>query len=452
MQQDPFLLKVDRSIMANALMQKDLLYLVALSGGADSVALLLSLKRLGFNVEAVHCNFHLRGEESDRDEKYCRNLCNNEGVRLHVVHFDTISYASLHKQSIEMAARNLRYSYFRQLASDIGAAGICVGHHIEDSVETLLINLIRGTGINGLTGIGMRNGIILRPLLEVTRQEIEEFLKKQGVSYVTDSTNLVDDVTRNRIRLNIMPLIRDINPSADLDIAKTARRIEEANNVFQAAIGDACTNVVCELPLGGLSIDVQKLLQQISPQYTLFTILSKFSFSPSMIDNIFGELTKLKNGSMFSSKTHDLLFDRGKLLIQPISADCKQEMKIPETGSYIFNDHLKLRFQLMEKSDEFKLSREKSVATLDADLVSFPLVVRKCKAGDWFIPFGMRGKKLLSDYMTDRKLSLFDKQRQLVLADTSGNIVWLVGERPDGRYAISERTKIILTIKATTNI
>ena len=211
MQQDPFLFKVDRSIMANALMQKDLLYLVALSGGADSVALLLSLKRLGFNVEAVHCNFHLRGEESDRDEKYCRNLCNNEGVRLHVVHFDTISYASLHKQSIEMAARNLRYSYFRQLASDIGAAGICVGHHIEDSVETLLINLIRGTGINGLTGIGMRNGIILRPLLEVTRQEIEEFLKKQGVSYVTDSTNLVDDVTRNRIRLNIMPLIREIN-------------------------------------------------------------------------------------------------------------------------------------------------------------------------------------------------------------------------------------------------
>lgn len=451
MQQDPFLFKVENSIMANALMQKDLLYLVALSGGADSVALLLSLKRLGFNVEAVHCNFHLRGKESDRDEKYCQNLCLNEGVRLHVVHFDTISYASLHKQSIEMAARNLRYSYFRQLASDIGAEGICVGHHIEDSVETLLINLIRGTGINGLTGIGMRNGIILRPLLEVTRQEIEAFLKKQGVSYVTDSTNLVDDVTRNRIRLNIMPLIREINPSADRDIAKTARRIEEANKVFQAAIGDACKNVVSELPLEGLSIDVQKLLQQISPQYTLFTLLSKFSFSPSMIDNIFGEITKLKNGSIFSSKTHDLLFDRGKLLIQPKSVDCKQEMKIPETGIYIFNDHLKFCFQVVKRTKDFQLSREKSVATLDADRVSFPVVVRRCKEGDWFIPFGMRGKKLLSDYMTDRKLSLFDKQRQLVVADASGNIVWLVGERPDNRYAISEHTKNIITIKATTN-
>ncbi len=451
MQQDPFLFKVERSIMANGLMLKDALYLVALSGGADSVALLLSLKRLGFNVEAVHCNFHLRGKESDRDEKYCQNLCINEGVRLHVVHFDTISYASLHKQSIEMAARNLRYSYFRQLASDIGAVGICVGHHIEDSVETLLINLIRGTGINGLTGIGMRNGIILRPLLEVTRREIEAFLKKQGVPYVTDSTNLVDDVTRNRIRLNIMPLIREINPSADRDIAKTARRIEEANKVFQTAIDDACKKVVSELPLEGYSIDVEKLLQQISPQYTLFTILSKFSFSPSLIDNIFEELTKLKNGSMFSSKTHDVLFDRGKLLIRPVGAASKQEMKIPETGIYVFNDHLKLRFQLTKMNDDFHLSREKSVAMLDADMVSFPLVVRSCKEGDWFIPFGMRGKKLLSDYMTDRKLSLFDKQRQLVVTDASGNIVWLVGERPDNRYAISERTKTILTIKATTN-
>lgn len=451
MQQDPFLFKVERSIMANDLMLKDALYLVALSGGADSVALLLSLKRLGYNVEAVHCNFHLRGKESNRDEKYCQNLCINEGVRLHVVHFDTISYASLHKQSIEMAARNLRYSYFRQLASDIGAVGICVGHHIEDTVETLLINLIRGTGINGLTGIGMRNGIILRPLLEVTRQEIEAFLKKQGVSYVTDSTNLVDEVTRNRIRLNIMPLIREINPSADRDIAKTARRIEEANKVFQNAIDDACKKVVSELPFEGYSIDVEKLLQQISPQYTLFTILSKFSFSPSMIDNIFEELTKLKNGSMFSSKTHDVLFDRGKLLIQPKSVDCKQEMKIPETGIYIFNDHLKLRFQSTKMTDDFHLSREKSVAMLDADMVSFPLVVRNCKKGDWFIPYGMRGKKLLSDYMTDRKLSLFDKQRQLVVEDASGNIVWLIGERPDNRYVISEQTKTILTIKATTN-
>ncbi len=451
MQQDSFLFKVERSIMANALMQKDSLYLVALSGGADSVALLLSLKRLGFRVEAVHCNFHLRGEESDRDEEYCKKLCNTEGVQLHVVHFDTVSYANLHKQSIEMAARNLRYSYFRQLASDIGAVGICVGHHIEDSVETLLINLIRGTGINGLTGIGMRNGIILRPLLEVTRQEIEDFLKRLSVSYVTDSTNLVDDVTRNRIRLNIMPLIREINPSADHDIAKTARRIEEANKVFQAAIGDACKNVVSESQFGGFSIDVQKLLQQISPQYTLFTILSDFSFPPSMIDNIFEGLTKLKNGSMFSSKTHDLLFDRGKLLIQPTSTDRKQGMKIPETGTYIFNDHLKLAFQAVKKTDDFKLSREKSVATLDADIVSFPLTVRRCKEGDWFIPFGMRGKKLLSDFMTDRKFSLFDKQRQLVVADASGNIVWLVGERLDNRYAISERTKNILTIKATAN-
>ncbi len=445
----PFLDKVKQTIKANALMRKGALYLVALSGGADSVALLLSLKRLGYTVEGVHCNFHLRGKESDRDECFCIDLCSSEDIKLHIVHFDTRSYANLHKQSIEMAARTLRYEYFKKLATDIGAAGICVGHHLEDSVETLLINLIRGTGINGLTGIGLRNGLILRPLLEVTRVEIETFLEAEGQSFVIDSTNLVDDVTRNRIRLNIMPLIKEINPSAAFDIAKTARRLDEANKVFQVSIGNACKDVLSETKYG-YSIDVKKLIQQVSPQYTIFSILTHFSFSSSTIDDIFRELPKMRNGSIFMSKSHCVLFDRGKLLIEPKDNFNTRTMKFPETGIYMFDERQKFILTNIERTANFEICRDKDTATLDADTVFFPLVVRHCIDGDRFVPFGMKGKKLLSDYMTDRKFSLFDKQRQLAVVDASGNIIWLVGERPDNRFTITSETKHILTIKATT--
>ena len=428
-------------------MQKGALYLVALSGGADSVALLLAVKRLGYRVEAVHCNFHLRGEESDRDEQFCRQLCYDENVKLHVVHFDTISYAQLHKQSIEMAARNLRYAYFHQLAKDINAQGICVGHHIEDSVETLLINLVRGTGINGLTGISVKNGIVVRPMLEVSRDEIEDFLKRDGKTFVTDSTNLVDDVTRNRIRLNIMPQLREINPSVDRDIAKTAQRLNEANKVFVEAINKACNDCTELTAEGTIRIDVEKLLKQTSPQYTLFTILSRFAFTPSAIEQIYGELPSLTNGALFESKTHRMAFDRGYLLIQPMERKPLPQMKMPETGTYVYSEKIKIKIAEESLSPSFTIVKDKQTATLDATHVKFPLTVRPCRQGDWFVPFGMKGKKLLSDYMTDRKFSLFQKERQLVVTDATGCILWLVGERSDNRFRVSAETERIVTIK-----
>ena len=196
MEKDRFLNEIETFISNEKLIDKRKLYISALSGGADSVALLLSLKELGVNIEAAHCNFKLRDDESDRDEQFCIELCKKNGIKIHIIHFDTIEYAKLHKISIEMAARDLRYNYFEQLRHDIGAEGICIGHHREDSVETLLLNLIRGTGINGLTGIAPKNGYILRPMLSVSRKDIENFLNRQQQNFVTDSTNLVDDATR----------------------------------------------------------------------------------------------------------------------------------------------------------------------------------------------------------------------------------------------------------------
>ena len=211
-------------IAANSLIPGEMEWkgLVALSGGADSVCLLMICKRLNLNVEAVHCNFRLRGEESDRDEKFCEGLCEREGVPFHRVHFDTRTYAELHGVSIEMAARELRYDYFEQLRRSIQADAILVAHHRDDSVETVLMNLVRGTGIHGLQGIKPKNGNILRPLLCVGRKDIEEWLHTLGQDYVTDSTNLEDDVVRNKIRLNVIPLLQEINPSVSDNISLTA--------------------------------------------------------------------------------------------------------------------------------------------------------------------------------------------------------------------------------------
>ena len=217
-------------------LDRDALHLVALSGGADSVALLLSLRALGYRVEAAHCNFHLRGEESDRDEAFCKLLCESKEVKLHLAHFDTRAFASLRRMSIEMAARELRYDWFRRLAHDIGAADICVGHHLEDSAETVILNLVRGTGIHGLAGIQPLNDGVARPMLGCTRKEIEEYLRRVGQNYVVDSTNMEEDAQRNKIRLSVVPLLCSINTAAQNNIARTAEYVGEACRVFDSAI------------------------------------------------------------------------------------------------------------------------------------------------------------------------------------------------------------------------
>ena len=217
-----FIKKTAGFIHHHQLMEHTGKYIVALSGGADSVALTLLLQQLGYDIEAAHCNFHLRGEESMRDEHFCQALCQQRHIPLHITHFDTVTFAQLHKISIEMAARKLRYAYFNSLMNDLHATGICVGHHQDDSVETLIINLLRGTGIHGLTGIAPKNGHIIRPLLGVTHNEILAELDAMQQDYVTDSSNLCDDVVRNKIRLHVLPLLQTINPSAKACIAKTA--------------------------------------------------------------------------------------------------------------------------------------------------------------------------------------------------------------------------------------
>ena len=448
-------------------------YIVALSGGADSVSLLFVLKHLehelGISVEGAHCNFHLRGAESVRDEEFCKQLCGRLDVPLHLIHFDTQAYADLHRVSIEMAARDLRYGYFENLRRDIEAQDICVAHHRDDSVETVLLNLVRGTGLRGLRGIQPRNGNIIRPLLSLSREDIVQYLDALGENYVTDSTNLHNDVKRNKIRLDVMPLLRELNPSVSQSIFETSLRVTEALKIFDDAIQHAIADVTipprgCTLggalvssaptkqlgttPSQPLTISVNRLKQQPSPEYTLHEILSSYGFTSAQIEQIYGSLDTCSAGKIIASDSHELAFDRGSLLVQPKTnaADAARSMRIPETGTYVFSDSLKIKVAAEDCCDDYVPSRAAYCVCLDASDIKFPLTLRHIEQGDRFVPFGMTGMKLVSDYLTDRKKNVFEKRAQLVVTDAQQRILWLVGERTDNRFRISKETSKALRL------
>ena len=437
--------KVESYIKNHKLLNASDLYVVGLSGGADSVALLLMLKEGGFNVHAAHCNFLLRGAESDRDEAFCVSLCRQLGVELHRAHFYTRTYAENHHVSIEMAARELRYKWFGQLCKDIGAAGICVAHHRDDSVETVLLNLVRGTGLRGLTGIQPRSElemssgqnpqeqtklVVLRPLLCVSRADIGAFLAEKGQNYVTDSTNLEADVQRNIIRLEVLPLLRKLNPSVAENIQRTAGNLAEAQQVLNVAIASINSSNILKLS------DLEKYG---SSEYLAFEWLKRYGFNGNQVRQILDAET----GRIVSSATgYDVLKDRGCLIVEP-TLEPFNPMRIPEEGTYALDGNK--RFSVRKKP--VYVSKEAHIATLDAAKVQFPLTVRRVEEGDWMQPYGMKGRKLLSDLMTDLKMTVFEKRRQLVVVDSRGVVVWLVGLRTDQRVAVTDQTTVVQELR-----
>jgi len=422
--------KVKDYIKKHKLLSLSDLYIVALSGGADSVALLLLLDEMGYKVHALHCNFHLRGEESDRDERFCEDLCLKKNIPFHRIHFDTLMYAETHKMSVEMAARELRYRYFEQLRKDIGAEAICVAHHQDDTVETVLLNLVRGTGLRGLTGIQPRNGAILRPLLCVTRTEIEAYLATKQQDYVTDSTNLETDFVRNKIRLQVVPLLRQLNPAVSENIVRTAEHLTEAQKVLDAVV---------DTYKGSNQLDLCALQQVGSAEYIVFEWLKQYGFNGSQVQ----QAISAETGSIFSSPTgYEVLKDRDRLLVEP-TIMAFTPIRIPEEGTYVLPDDRRLN---VKRSNPF-VSKDSHEATLDARQVRFPLTVRRVEEGDWMIPYGMTGRKLLSDLMTDLKMSLFDRRRQLVVVDAQGAVVWAIGLRTDHRCRVIDATQEVIAIK-----
>jgi len=430
--------RVEKYIRQHGILSENGFYLVALSGGADSVALLLLLHDAGYRIHAAHCNFHLRGEESDRDEQFCIDLCDKLGITIHRAHFDTREFAALYHQSIEEAARTLRYSWFRQLKGDLGADGICVAHHRDDSVETVLLNMIRGTGLRGLTGISPIRDDVLRPLLCVSRQDIEAYLEKRGYAYVTDSTNLVPDCLRNKIRLQLLPLLRTMNPAVDDNIQRMAEHVGEAQKVLDTVISgfNDCKE-----------IEISKLQSYGSSEYFVFEWLKQYGFNGSQVTQIL----QADTGSVITStQGYEVLSDRGKLIVERVQQPMKP-LVIPEPGVYQLPKKegegisKKIRVEIVDKADDFVPSKLASIATVDAEQVTFPLTVRCVELGDVMRPFGMKGCKLVNDMLTDLHKNLFEKRRQQVVLDATGRMVWLVGIRIDDRVRVDrEKTHKIL--------
>ena len=436
-----FQAKVERFIQRHGLLTGKRLVLVGLSGGADSVALLGVLVRLGYPCRALHCNFHLRGDESDRDEAFARQFADSLGVPFVKVDFDTRGYAAIHQESIEMAARSLRYRWFEEQRQAFDAEAIAVAHHRDDSVETLLMNLLRGSGIRGLGGIRPRNGQVVRPLLAVSRAEIEEWLQTQGWDYVTDSSNLSDAYTRNFIRLRVLPLLEQLNPAARETIARSAAHLSAAEQLYAYTVEEARKAVFVTAD----SLSIEALMRYPSPETLLYEWLRPLGFSRIVVGELFESLTGL-SGKQFYSATHQVLKDRDRLYIAPLQEPSAwQPIEIPvATGE--LTQPLRLSFQLMERTSDFQLERASDTAYFDAEKLPGRLTLRLPQTGDWFVPFGMRGRKKLSDFFADQKMNRWEKLRQPLLC-AGESIVWVVGRRTDDRFRVGEETKMIFSVK-----
>lgn len=430
--------KVEKFIEKHGLLATNDKVLVALSGGADSVALLLVLLKLNYRCTAIHCNFHLRGEESDRDEQFTTALCKRLGVELEIVHFNTAEHAKNKGISIEMAARELRYKAFEEQRCATGAHAIAVAHHRDDSAETLLLNLVRGTGIRGLCGIHPKNGYIVRPLLCVDREEITDYLKWRNEDYVTDSTNLTSDYTRNKIRLEVIPGLAEINPSVKESIAATAERMIETENIYRHAINEAVKRVKKDNV-----INIRNLKREIAPSTLLHEILSPLGFNSSQTDEM-AAMPDECSGKQFHAGNWCVTKDRNRFIITASNKNEHTQLILPPTGCIrTENGNLTIERHAFDGN----IPREKEIATFDANKIKEPLTLRNVQNGDRFAPFGMRGTKLVSDYLTDRKKSIIEKQQQLVVTDSTGEIAWIVDERPSAKFGIDNKTQDVIVLQ-----
>lgn len=430
---------VQHYISEHQLLEEGAKVIVGVSGGADSVALLDILYSLKYECIVAHCNFHLRGEESNRDAFFVEELCDRYKLKYERVDFDTEAYATIHSVSIEMAARDLRYNWFEQLRIIHIADRIAVAHHRDDSVETILLNLIRGTGIRGLTGIAPQNGYVVRPLLSAGRQEILDYLKDRELSHVDDSTNSEDLYTRNKIRLNIIPLLETINPSAKEAIVRTAENLSQVETVYNYYI----EQVKADIFRDGM-IDIRKLIQYIEPEAILYEILAPYKFNPATIRQVFESLVS-QPGKIFYSETHKLVRDRGAFILKKRNNMSLESFTIHQEDSFVAYP-LKMNVDVIKKEASFEIEKNSNILYLDKNKVQYPLTIRRWHQGDWFIPFGMKGKKKISDYFTDQKYSLFDKEEAWFLC-SGDNIVWIIGKRSDDRFKVDSSTKEVLKIE-----
>lgn len=416
--------------------------LLAVSGGIDSMVLLDLFEKSEFEYGIIHCNFNLRGKESDGDEAFVREQVLNHGVPAWFKSFDTKEYAELNGISIEMAARELRYEYFEKIRSENNYSYIATAHHLDDLIETFFLNLSRKTGIKGLTGIKEKNGKVIRPLLFAFRNEIEDYARANFIDFREDSSNNDDIYQRNYLRNNILPLFLDWNTAFKKNLLASIENLKETEQVYSGYLQTDREIVFVNEGNKGI-IQIGELKKVLFPKVVLFEILTDYNFNSTVINEVFESLGN-DSGKQFYSQTHRVIKDRENLYINPLE---EKEDRI----YYIESDDIEL-FQPLDlnlekiSGQDFNIIKSANVACLDLDLLEFPLLIRKWQQGDYFQPLGMTGFKKVSDFFIDEKLPLHEKENTWLLC--SGNkIVWIMGHRIDNRFKITPKTQQVLKIE-----
>lgn len=446
--------------------------LLTSSGGIDSLVMCELFHKAELQFGMAHCNFQLRDNESDEDEVFVNSIAEKYNVPFHSIKFDTSAFAKKNKLSIQAAARQLRYKWFEDIREQYNYNYIATAHHQDDSTETFFINIIRGTGISGLHGILPKQGKIIRPMLFTTKKEIETYVKMHYLKYREDSSNASDKYVRNKIRHQVIPVLKELNPSFESSINNSIQHLREVELIYRNAI-EAKRSKIVKQERNNFFISIPLLNKLLQLNTYLYEFLKPFNFNSSTIEEISAALNG-ESGKQFYSSTHHLVKDREFLIIEPRIKKQKSRNKYQVSGIKYQDSSIKhqeeraraedleikiLKNQKEIKMDGFKLKLKSeilisksqiqksiSIANLDFDKLEFPLEIRKWQKGDIFSPFGMKGKKKLSDFFIDKKLSISEKEDTWLLTSKK-KIVWVIGHRIDENFKITDKTRKIYIVE-----
>jgi len=437
--------KFRRFIQSNSLCQPGDRILIAVSGGIDSMVLLHLYFAAGYKTGIANCNFHLRGDESDGDESFVKSVAENMDMDYHQQDFDTEGVANESGISIQMAARNLRYLWFEEIRKEHGYNYIATAHNQDDEIETFFINLSRGTGIRGLTGIPVRSEKVIRPLLFASRESIVDYATKHNIRFREDSSNASDEYLRNRVRHQLIPMLEEENPSFRNALMDTMLKLSETEKLYEQELLQLKQRLVRKEG-DWIRISIKDLSGYTARRSILFEILSDYHFSSQAMEDIIHSLEG-PSGKQFLSATHRLVKDRDDLILTPLDGEDDRKFYL-ETEAGRISQPVDLEWMVVDHTETFHIPGNPKIACIDLEKLSFPLLLRHWLPGDSFQPLGMNGIKKISDYLIDTKVSLPEKDRTWLL--TSDNkIVWVIGQRIDERFKVRLETRQILMMKFT---
>lgn len=431
-------------IEENRLLKENDSVLLAVSGGIDSMVMADLFIRAGISAGIAHCNFSLRGAEADKDEELVKKFAASNGIRFFSVRFDTRAYAKKQGISIQMAARDLRYEWFEKIRKTHGFDSVAIAHNLNDNIETFLINLTRGTGISGLSGMQKSRKRVIRPLLFATRQSIENYCSENNIIYREDRSNAETKYMRNKIRHLVLPLLADINPSIEFTLNDTTERLRDINEIFNSYTETLKKKIFREIGLN-LTADTGRIEPYIENNALLFELFRPYGLRSGTVTDL-RNIIRGQTGSEINTGTHRIIKNREELIITPVSEKndktyiCKNVNELRECSGIASVRELNI-------TKKFRFPSSPHIAVIDREKISFPLIIRNWEHGDHFFPLGMKHKKKLSDYFIDKKISVPLKESIKVL-ESSGCIVWIIGERIDDRFRVTDKTTKVLIIKA----